>query len=132
MTEPIDIKSQIKTDKVVLFMKGAPGASSCGYSTRLVSILDHIGITYTTHDVLSSDEMRRAVKEFTGVRTLPQLFVGGAYVGGSDDIRKLYEAGDLVAFFSARGVQTAPDPSKPELIVGDVSRAQIVACAKAS
>lgn len=130
MTHTAKVSNLINAEQVVLFMKGTPKESSCGYSTRLAKILDYIGLDYTTHDILLSDELRKSVKEHTGVRTLPQLFVNGAYVGGSDDIRDMHDNGTLISFFTHKGVATSPDSNKGDLVVGDVSREQIIACSK--
>lgn len=126
------ISQDIKSHDVLVYMKGDPENSPCGYSTRLVSILDHIGLKFETRDILQSEELRSGVKTYTGVRTLPQLFVKGNYVGGSDDIRAMHEDGSLIAFFEGRGIATAVDPSQGQLTVGDISREQVIACSKAS
>ena len=126
------IIQDVNSNDVLLYIKGEQGNSSCSYSTRLMTILNHIGLVFATRDVLKSEELRRGIKAYTSMRTLPLLFIKGNYVGGSDDIRAMYETGTLIAFFENYGIPTAVDPSKGTLIVDDVSREQIIKCSKSS
>ena len=82
------------------------------------------------YDVLSSDDMRSSVKSYSNVKTLPQLFINGQYVGGSDDMRIMHENGDLVAFLASYGVSTAP--TSGQLQISSVSKDEVKSCAKAS
>lgn len=126
------IKQDINSNEIFLYMKGQPGNSICGYSTRLVTILNHFNLVFSTRDVLESEELRRGIKAHSNSRTLPLLFVKGDCVGGSDDIRAMHEAGALIKFFEGYGIPVAVDPSKKPLIVSDVSREQTIKCSKAS
>lgn len=132
MSVECSITEDINSNAILLYMKGQPGNSNCSYSTRLVTILKHFNLAFSTRDVLESEELRNGIKAHTNSRTLPLLFVNGDYVGGSDDIREMHEAGTLVKFFEGYGIPIAVDPSKEPLIVGDVSREQIIKCSKAS
>ena len=127
-----NIIQDINTNDVLLYMKGEPEQSSCGFSTRLVTILNHIGLSFATRNVLESEELRLGIKAYSNIGTLPLLFVKGDYVGGSDDIRAMHEAGTLIAFFENQGIPTIVDPSKAPLILDDISKEQIIKCAKAS
>lgn len=131
MSSQTNIEKTVCADDVVLFMKGMPGDSPCGYSTRLVTILDHLGVSYKAVDVLQSQDIRKSVKEFSGIKTLPQLFINGDYVGGSDDIRKLYSEGHLDGFLEDRGVIFVRDANRGTLHIDDVSREEVINCSKA-
>lgn len=80
---------------VVLFMKGTPLFPQCGFSNRAIAILDHLGVPYETVDVLQDQEVRQGIKEFSDWPTIPQLYVKGEFVGGSDIMMEMYEAGEL-------------------------------------
>jgi len=85
----------VKSQDVVLFMKGTPLFPQCGFSSRAISILDHLGVEYGTVDVLQDQEVRQGIKEFSDWPTIPQLYVKGEFVGGSDIMMEMYEAGEL-------------------------------------
>jgi monothiol glutaredoxin len=80
---------------VVLFMKGTPLFPQCGFSSRAVAILDHLGVPYDTVDVLQDMEIRQGIKQFSDWPTIPQLYVKGEFVGGSDIMMEMFEAGEL-------------------------------------
>jgi monothiol glutaredoxin len=94
-----DVKSRIdeivKKDDVVLFMKGTALFPQCGFSSRAVSILDHLGIAYETVDVLQDPEIRGGIKDYSDWPTVPQLDVKGEFVGGSDIMMEMFENGEL-------------------------------------
>ncbi len=89
------IESIIGSDRVVLFMKGDRGFPQCGFSATVVQILDTLVSDYATVDVLSAPDVREGIKEFSSWPTIPQLYVGGEFVGGCDIIREMYETGEL-------------------------------------
>ena len=89
------IASIIDSDRVVLFMKGDRGMPQCGFSAMVVQILDSMVPDYTTVDVLSDSRIREGVKEYSSWPTIPQLYVGGEFVGGCDIVREMYAAGEL-------------------------------------
>ncbi len=89
------IESIIGSDRVVLFMKGDRGFPQCGFSATVVQILDTMVQDYATVDVLSAPDVREGIKEFSSWPTIPQLYVGGEFVGGCDIIREMYETGEL-------------------------------------
>jgi len=85
----------VAASPVVLFMKGTPLFPQCGFSSSAIAILDHLGVAYNSVDVLQDMEVRRGIKEFSDWPTIPQLYVQGEFVGGSDIMMEMYEAGEL-------------------------------------
>jgi monothiol glutaredoxin len=85
----------VKSNPVVLFMKGTPLFPQCGFSSRAVAILDHLGVTYESVDVLQDMEVRQGIKEYSDWPTIPQLYVKGEFLGGSDIMMEMFEAGEL-------------------------------------
>ena len=94
-----DAKSRIaeivKGNDIVLFMKGTALFPQCGFSSRAVAILDRLGATYETVDVLQDPEIRTGIKEYSDWPTIPQLYVKGEFVGGSDIMMEMFESGEL-------------------------------------
>ena len=80
---------------VVLFMKGTPLFPQCGFSSKAIAILDHLGIEYASVDVLQDADVRQGIKAYSEWPTIPQLYVKGEFVGGSDIMMEMYEAGEL-------------------------------------
>ncbi len=101
------IATLLASNDVVLFMKGTPLFPQCGFSNRAISILDHLGVAYETVDVLQDMEIRNGIKEFSEWPTIPQLYVKGEFLGGSDIMMEMYEAGELQALFQQTGVKPA-------------------------
>ncbi|MFN4287666.1 MAG: Grx4 family monothiol glutaredoxin [Brevundimonas sp.] len=89
---------------VVLFMKGTPDAPRCGFSSLVVQILDHVSAPFVGVDVLQSEELREGIKAYTDWPTIPQLYVKGEFVGGSDIVREMFQAGELQTLLSDAGV----------------------------
>jgi monothiol glutaredoxin len=89
------ISEIVTTNKVVLFMKGTPLFPQCGFSSKAISILDHLNVEYATVDVLQDMEIRQGIKEFSDWPTIPQLYVKGEFLGGSDIMMEMFEAGEL-------------------------------------
>lgn len=85
----------VGTNDVVLFMKGTPLFPQCGFSSKAVAILDHLGVEYASVDVLQDMEIRQGIKSFSDWPTIPQLYVKGEFVGGSDIMMEMYQAGEL-------------------------------------
>ena len=104
------IDSQVKSNDVVLFMKGTPTFPQCGFSGQVVQILDYLGVTYSGVNVLESDELRQGIKSFSEWPTIPQLYVKGEFVGGADIIREMFQAGELKSLLETKGV-TATGPA---------------------
>ena len=89
------IGEMVGNDPVLLFMKGTPLFPQCGFSSRAIAILDHLGVQYQTVDVLQDPEVRGGIKEFSDWPTVPQLYVKGEFVGGSDIMMEMFESGEL-------------------------------------
>lgn len=85
----------IQNNKIVLFMKGTPEFPQCGFSARVVAMLDELGAPFTAVDVLSDEEIRQGIKEFSQWPTIPQLYVGKKFIGGCDIAMEMYENGEL-------------------------------------
>ena len=91
----------VNSHDVVLFMKGTPLFPQCGFSSRAVAILDHLGVQYDSVDVLQDMEIRSGIKAFSDWPTIPQLYVKGDFVGGSDIMMEMFESGELQALIGA-------------------------------
>ena len=89
------ISQIVNEHDVVLFMKGTPLFPQCGFSSRAVAILEHCGADFESVDVLQDMEVRQGIKAFSDWPTIPQLYVKGEFVGGSDIMMEMYEAGEL-------------------------------------
>ena len=89
------IQNEISSNDVVLFMKGNKAFPMCGFSGQVVQILDYLGVPYKDHNVLENPELRNTIKDFSNWPTIPQLYVKGEFVGGSDIMMEMYESGEL-------------------------------------
>ena len=98
------IDNEVKGNDVVLFMKGTPTFPQCGFSGQVVQILDYLGIEYKGVNVLTSNELRQGIKEYSNWPTIPQLYVKGEFVGGCDIIREMFQAGELQSFLEEKNV----------------------------
>jgi monothiol glutaredoxin len=101
------IEESVKGSDVVLFMKGSPLFPQCGFSSRAVAILEHLGVEFASVDVLQDQEVRQGIKAYSDWPTVPQLYVKGEFVGGSDIMMEMYEAGELQTLMQEKGVVAA-------------------------
>jgi len=101
------IDQAVKAADVLLFMKGTPLFPQCGFSSRAVAILDHLGVEYATVDVLQDQAIRQGIKSFSDWPTIPQLYVKGEFIGGSDIMMEMYETGELAELMAEKGVAAA-------------------------
>ncbi len=101
------ISEIVNGNDVVLFMKGTPLFPQCGFSSRAVAIPERLGVEYASVDVLQDPEVRTGIKEFSDWPTIPQLYVKGEFVGGSDIMMEMYEAGELGELMVDMGVAAA-------------------------
>ena len=89
------IKQTVESDDVVLFMKGSPDFPQCGFSGRAVQVLRSSNMKFSSVDVLADDDIRQGIKQFSNWPTIPQLYIKGEFIGGSDIILEMYEKGEL-------------------------------------
>ncbi|GGF59779.1 glutaredoxin [Azorhizobium oxalatiphilum] len=98
------IDNEVKSNDVVVFMKGTPQFPQCGFSGQVVQILDHLGVSYKGVNVLSSDELRQGIKDYANWPTIPQIYVKGEFLGGCDIVREMFQAGELIPLFEEKGI----------------------------
>jgi monothiol glutaredoxin len=103
-----DIKTEIdtlvKSNDVVLFMKGTAEMPQCGFSGRSTQILSHLGVKFKDVNVLDSNELRQGIKDYTNWPTIPQLYVKGEFVGGADILMEMYQSGELKQLLEEKGI----------------------------
>jgi monothiol glutaredoxin len=97
----------VRKSDIVLFMKGTALFPQCGFSQRAVAILDHLGVAFETVDVLQDPEIRGGIKAYSDWPTIPQLYVKGEFVGGSDIMMEMFEAGELQQLLEEKQVARA-------------------------
>ncbi len=97
----------VTANDVVLFMKGTPLFPQCGFSSKACAILDHIGVEFASVDVLQDMDIRQGIKSFSDWPTIPQLYVKGEFVGGSDIMMEMFEAGELHQLIDDANIPTA-------------------------
>ena len=111
MTNPAfeRIETDIKSNPVVLYMKGTPVFPQCGFSARVVQILSHIGVPFKGVNVLDDTEIREGVKAYANWPTIPQLYVQGEFVGGCDIILEMFQAGELQSMMKEKGIPVSAE-----------------------
>ncbi len=103
-----NIENEIKSNDVVLFMKGTPVFPMCGFSAATVEVLNKIGVKFESVNVLDSDEMREGIKKFSNWPTIPQLYVKEEFIGGCDIVREMFESGELLELLNTKGIDVSP------------------------
>lgn len=98
------IKEIIDGNEVVLFMKGTKEVPQCGFSSRVASVLNYMGVAFQDVNVLSDETIRQGIKDFSDWPTIPQLYVKGEFVGGSDIVTEMTLSGELDQLFDKAGV----------------------------
>lgn len=98
------IAQLVEGNDVLLFMKGTPLFPQCGFSSKAVAILQHLNVEFGSVDVLQDQDVRQGIKAFSDWPTIPQLYVKGEFVGGSDIMMEMYESGELSQLFEANGL----------------------------
>jgi len=101
------IQQLVDANDVLLFMKGSPLFPQCGFSSRAIAILNHLGVEFESVDVLQDQGIRQGIKAFSDWPTIPQLYVKGEFVGGSDIMMEMYESGELAQLLADSGVKAA-------------------------
>ena len=99
------IDKAVKSNDVVLFMKGTPTFPQCGFSSVVVQVLDYLGVEYVSTNVLENMAIREGIKAYSEWPTIPQLYVKGEFVGGCDIIKEMFESGELRNFLKEKGVE---------------------------
>jgi monothiol glutaredoxin len=101
------IDNEVKSNDVVLFMKGTPDMPMCGFSGRAVQILNASKVPFKGINVLDNNDLRQGIKDYANWPTIPQLYVKGEFVGGSDIVMEMYQSGELGELLTEKGVKTA-------------------------
>ena len=98
------IREDISSHNIVLYMKGNAQFPLCGFSAVVVQILNTLDVKFKAVDVLKDSEFREGIKSFTNWPTIPQLYVKGEFIGGCDIVREMYETGELQKLFADKGI----------------------------
>ena len=101
------IKSDLAANPVVLYMKGTPVFPQCGFSAMVVQVLSHLGVKFKSFDVLADPAIRQGIKSFANWPTIPQLYIGGEFIGGADIVREMYESGEFEGLLHEKGIPHA-------------------------
>ena len=101
------IDNEVKSNDIVLFMKGTPAFPQCGFSGQVVQILDYLGVDYKGINVLADADIRQGIKDYSNWPTIPQLYVKGEFVGGCDIVREMFQAGEIQSFLTEKGIAVA-------------------------
>ena len=107
-TSQARIADDVKSNDVLLYMKGTPAFPQCGFSAMAVQILSHVGVKFKAVNVLADPEVREGIKAFSNWPTIPQLYVKGEFVGGADIVREMFEQEELEPFSEQQGVALEP------------------------
>ncbi len=99
-----EAREYIKTNDIVLFMKGTKDTPGCGFSALVVQILNKMNLNFLDIDVLNDNEFKENMKKFTNWPTFPQLYVKGEFIGGCDIVKEMYESGELLELFNTKGI----------------------------
>lgn len=105
------IDNEVKTNDVVLFMKGTPTFPQCGFSGQVVQILDYLGVEYKGVNVLENDDVREGIKTYSNWPTIPQLYVKGEFLGGCDIVREMFKEGELASLLTEKGITVQATPA---------------------
>lgn len=90
-----EIESEVKSNKVIVYMKGTKDAPQCGFSAAVVDVFNMLGVPFETRDVLLDAELREGIKKYSNWPTVPQVFIDGKFVGGCDITREMFANGEL-------------------------------------
>ena len=101
----MNIKNEIKSNDVLLFMKGTPAFPMCGFSSTVVQILNNMDVKFSSINVLDNEKMREGIKNYSNWPTIPQLYVKEEFIGGCDIVKEMNDSGELLELFNTKGVQ---------------------------
>ena len=99
-----NIKNEIQSNDVVLFMKGTPVFPMCGFSAAVAQVLSDLGVKFSSVNILESDEMREGIKKFSNWPTIPQLYIKEEFIGGCDIVKEMHENGELLELLNTKGI----------------------------
>ena len=103
-----NINNEIKTNSVVLYMKGTPAFPMCGFSAATVQVLTNLGVKFSSVNVLDNDKIREGIKKFSNWPTIPQLYVKEEFIGGCDIVKEMYESGELLELLKSKEIEVNP------------------------
>lgn len=89
------IKSDVESNKILIYMKGTPEAPQCGFSAATVNLFRSFGVPFATRDVIANNDFRQTVPQFSNWPTFPQIFINGKLIGGCDIVHEMHERGEL-------------------------------------
>ncbi|AQT04006.1 Grx4 family monothiol glutaredoxin [Acetobacter persici] len=98
------IQNEIETTPVILFMKGDADFPQCGFSARVVQILEHLGVPFKSVNVLADASIRQGIKDFSNWPTIPQLYIKGEFIGGCDIVTEMYQSGELQTLLKEKNI----------------------------
>jgi len=98
------IDNEVKTNDLVVFMKGTPQFPQCGFSGQVAQIMDYLGVDWKGINVLADDDLREGVKQYTNWPTVPQIYLKGEFIGGCDITREMFQSGELKAMMEEKGL----------------------------
>lgn len=98
------IDDKVKNNDVFLFMKGSPDFPQCGFSGRVVQILNYLGVEYDSANVLENQDLREGIKAYANWPTIPQLYIKGEFIGGADIVTEMFQAGELQTHLADKGI----------------------------
>lgn len=101
------IKNEVSTNDVVLYMKGTAQMPMCGFSNVVTQILKMLGVAFKDVNVLENEELRQGIKDFTNWPTIPQLYIKGEFIGGCDIVRELYQSGELTNILKSKNIKVS-------------------------
>lgn len=98
------IDNEVKTNDIVVFMKGTPDFPQCGFSGQVVQIMNYLGVAYKGINVLADDDLRQGIKDYSNWPTIPQLYVKGEFLGGCDIVREMFQSEELQQHLGNNGI----------------------------
>ncbi len=99
-----EINNLVKNNNIILFMKGSQEIPLCGFSARVVAILNHLNLKFVDINILESEEMRQGIKDYSDWPTIPQLYIKGDFIGGCDIVKEMFETGELQKLLQEKGI----------------------------
>jgi monothiol glutaredoxin len=101
------IKNEVSTNEVVLYMKGTAQMPMCGFSNVVAQILKTLGVEFKDVNILENEELRQGIKDYTNWPTIPQLYIKGEFIGGCDIVRELYQSGELTNILKSKNIKVS-------------------------